>query len=131
MEGWILYTHILKDHPNLEAIIIKGVADYADGKKDKQWQLTAAMAAASYTHFQLKQSTALRGMSILYVGYCNSAHSKFLQLGVEAKQFRLVVWQNTYVYRLVNISKLICLPCRIFVQYRNRLHWTINNKSEE
>ena len=65
MEGWILYTHILKDHPNLEAIIIKGVADYADGEKDKQWQLTAAMAAASYTHFQLKQSTALRGTSIL------------------------------------------------------------------
>lgn len=78
MEGWILYTHImndqdiLKDHPNLEAIIIKGVADYADGGKDKRWQLTAAMAAASYTHFQLKQSTALRGTSILYVGYCNS-----------------------------------------------------------
>ncbi len=72
MEGWVLYNHILKDHPNLEAIIIKGVADYADGEKDKQWQLTAAMAAASYTHFQLEQSSAFRGMNILYVGYCNS-----------------------------------------------------------
>jgi len=82
MEGWILYTHIvndrdiLKDHPNLEAIIIKGVADYADGEKDKRWQLTAAMAAASYTHFQLKRSTAFRGMSIVHMlhvlrSYCS------------------------------------------------------------
>ena len=82
MEGWILYTHIvndrdiLKDHPNLEAIIIKGVADYADGVKDKRWQLTAAMAAASYTHFQLKRSTAFRGMSIVHMlhvlrSYCS------------------------------------------------------------
>ena len=48
-------------HPNLEVIIIKGVADYADGEKPKQWQLTAAMAAANYTHFQLKRSTAFNG----------------------------------------------------------------------
>ena len=67
MEGWVLYTHIVNDdeivknHPNLEVIIIKGVADYADGEKNKQWQLTAAMAAASYTHFQLKRSTAFHG----------------------------------------------------------------------
>lgn len=26
-------------------IVIKGVADYADGKKEKDWQFTAAMAA--------------------------------------------------------------------------------------
>ena len=54
MEGWVLYTNIINEHPNLEVIIIKGVADYADGEKPKQWQLTAAMAAANYTHFQLK-----------------------------------------------------------------------------
>ena len=52
---------IVKSHPSLEVIIIKGVADYADGEKNKQWQLTAAMAAASYTHFQLKRSTAFHG----------------------------------------------------------------------
>ena len=67
MEGWILYTHILKDHPNLAAIIIKGVADYGDGTKDKRWQLTAAMAAASYTYFKLKRSAAFRGMSTVYL----------------------------------------------------------------
>jgi len=61
MEGWVLYTHIMKYNPNLEAITIKGVADYADGEKDKRWQLTAAMAAASYTRFQLKRSTAFHG----------------------------------------------------------------------
>ena len=62
MEGWVLYTHIAKGYPNLEVIIIKGVADYADGLKDERWQLTAAKAAADYTHFHLKQSTALKGM---------------------------------------------------------------------
>ena len=62
MEGGILYR-IVKNKPNLAAIIIKGVADYADGEKDKRWQLTAAMAAAKYTHFQLKRSTAFHGMS--------------------------------------------------------------------
>ena len=61
MEGWILYTHIVKDYPNLQVIIIKGVSDYADGSKDKRWQLTAAMAAASYTHFQLKRCTPFNG----------------------------------------------------------------------
>ena len=73
MEGWVLYTHIIKDdqimekHPNLKVFIIKGVADYADGKKGKKWQLTAAMAAASYTHFKLENSTAFQGMSTVYL----------------------------------------------------------------
>ena len=62
MEGWILYTHIVDDNPNLEVIIIKGVSDYGDGSKDGKWQLTAAMAAASYTHFQLERCTPFYGM---------------------------------------------------------------------
>ena len=33
--------------------IIKGVADYADGQKDKTWQLTSAMGAASYAEYRL------------------------------------------------------------------------------
>ena len=65
MEGWVLYgkivgdRDILKKHPDLGAIIIKGVADYGDGTKNKRWQLTAAMAAASYTHFQLKRNPGM------------------------------------------------------------------------
>ena len=39
----------------LKMIIIKGVADYADGKKNKEWQYTAAMAAFSYTEENLKR----------------------------------------------------------------------------
>ncbi len=38
----------------LGVIIIKGVADYGDGSKGKKWQLTAAMAAASYAEHKLK-----------------------------------------------------------------------------
>ena len=62
MEGWILYTHIVEEYPNLEVIIIKGVSDYGDGSKDGRWQLTAAMAAASYTHFQLERCIPFDGM---------------------------------------------------------------------
>ena len=56
MEGWVLYTHIQKEFPTVHAIVIKGVADYADGRKDKRWQLTAAMAAVHYAHFQLERN---------------------------------------------------------------------------
>ncbi len=38
----------------LGVIIIKGVADYADGSKGEEWQLTAAMAAASYAKHRLE-----------------------------------------------------------------------------
>ena len=51
MEGWaqIEYTQ------GVECIIIKGIADFADGSKDKVWQLTAAKAAVDYAHYKLKQ----------------------------------------------------------------------------
>ena len=50
MEGWaqIEYT---PEH--VKSIIIKGIVDFADGTKDKTWQLTAAMAAVDYAHFKL------------------------------------------------------------------------------
>lgn len=38
----------------LGVIVIKGVADYGDGTKGKEWQLTAATAAASYAEHKLK-----------------------------------------------------------------------------
>lgn len=34
-------------------IVIKGVVDYGDGTKTKEWQFTAAMAALHYTKFKL------------------------------------------------------------------------------
>ncbi len=37
----------------LGVIIIKGVADYGDGSKEKSWQLTSAMAAAHYAEHKL------------------------------------------------------------------------------
>ena len=37
-------------------IVIKGVADYADGGKTKEWQFTAAMAALEYTESRLRES---------------------------------------------------------------------------
>ncbi len=38
----------------LGVIVMKGVADYGDGSKGKEWQLTAAMAAASYAEHKLE-----------------------------------------------------------------------------
>ena len=51
MEGWaqIEYTP-----ERVKCIIIKGIADFADGTKDKVWQLTAAMAAVDYAHHKLE-----------------------------------------------------------------------------
>ena len=55
MEGYVLMGMIRnRDRCQFQAIIIKGVCDYADGTKEKQWQLTAALAAVEYTHFQLE-----------------------------------------------------------------------------
>ena len=50
MEGWaqIKYTP-----ERVKCIIIKGIADFGSGSKDKVWQLTAAMAAVDYAHSKL------------------------------------------------------------------------------
>ena len=55
MEGGMLLEFMQDDEWNKKVIIIKGVADYADGKKDKEWQFTAAMAALHYTEKQLRK----------------------------------------------------------------------------
>lgn len=43
-------------HRNVDFIIIKGVADYGDGTKEKGWQQTASLAAASYAKHKLLES---------------------------------------------------------------------------
>ena len=40
-------------------IIIKGVVDYGDGNKTKEWQFTTAMAAVHYTHSKLQRIPTL------------------------------------------------------------------------
>ena len=44
------------DERQVDFIIIKGVADFGDGKKEKSWQLTASLAAASYAEHKLSQT---------------------------------------------------------------------------
>ena len=61
MEGQIIagiHNDFLGLNPprKIDAIIIKGVADYADGNKHKGWQMTAGLAAVGYTSFKLKQT---------------------------------------------------------------------------
>ena len=53
MEGWaqIEYT---PEH--VKSIIIKGIADFGDGAKDKIWQFTAAKAAVDYAHYMLTEN---------------------------------------------------------------------------
>lgn len=51
--GELLRFPTMKDN-NIEGIIvIKGVVDYGDGRKDKRWQFTAARAAFAYTRDKL------------------------------------------------------------------------------
>ena len=61
MEGQILagiHNDFLNLNPprKIDAIIIKGVADHADGNKHKGWQMTAALAAFGYTKFKLERT---------------------------------------------------------------------------
>ena len=65
MEGWVLYKEVIEEHPNLEVIVIKGVADYGDGKKNKKWQFTAAKAAVDYTHHKLLNDQPFIGMNTI------------------------------------------------------------------
>ena len=65
MEGWVLYKDIMEEHPNLGVIVIKGVADYGDGKKNKKWQFTAAKAAVAYTHYKLLHDQPFHGMNTI------------------------------------------------------------------
>ncbi len=58
MEGGELLKFIGKG--NIKGIIIiKGVADYADGEKSKEWQFTAAMSAFKYAESKLSNETNL------------------------------------------------------------------------
>ena len=52
MEG----GQLLKFHPKKGVIIIKGVVDYGDGEKSKEFQFISAKAAVHYTHFKLEQA---------------------------------------------------------------------------
>ena len=58
MEGWVLFNDIEenKDLPKIESLIIKGISDYGNGKKNKDWQLTAARAAVDYIKFKLERA---------------------------------------------------------------------------
>ena len=56
MEGWVLFKDIEESFPNIESIIIKGICDYGDGTKNKDWQLTAAKAAVDYARFKLDKN---------------------------------------------------------------------------
>ena len=61
MEGQVIagiHNDLLNLTPprKIDAIIIKGVADHADGQKHKGWQMTAGLAAVGYTKFKLEQT---------------------------------------------------------------------------
>ena len=49
MEGGVLMEFKNVSETIVRAKIIKGIVDYGDGKKEKSWQFTAAMAAFAYT----------------------------------------------------------------------------------
>ena len=55
MEGWVQIEYT-PEHVN--SIIIKGIADFGDGTKDKSWQFTAAKAAVDYADYKLNPERA-------------------------------------------------------------------------
>ena len=56
MEGWVMFTTISKEFPNVASMIIKGISDFGNGTKSDDWQLTAAKAAVDYAHFKLEDA---------------------------------------------------------------------------
>ena len=56
MEGWVMFTTIREEFPDVASIIIKGISDLAKNK-EPVWQLTAAKAAVDYAHFKLKDAS--------------------------------------------------------------------------
>ncbi len=62
MEGWVLisiqkYLENWESNPrHIGVIVIKGVVDFGDGSKDRNWQMTGAMASIGFADFQLKQT---------------------------------------------------------------------------
>ena len=65
MEGWAL-LEVQKVFDPVSVIIIKGVADYGDNKKDDKWHITAAKAAVDFTHWRLQKTggIAFKGWKI-------------------------------------------------------------------
>jgi nucleoside phosphorylase len=53
MEGGVLMQVMQEEYSIQEIILIKGVANYADGYKYEQWQFTAALAAVHYAQSRL------------------------------------------------------------------------------
>lgn len=45
-----------KEERQVDFIVIKGVADFGDGTKEKAWQLTASLAAANYAEYKLHKT---------------------------------------------------------------------------
>ena len=63
MEGW---AQIEFTPERVECIIIKGIADFADGTKNKVWQLTAAKAAVDYAHYKLLERGEMAILGCMY-----------------------------------------------------------------
>ena len=72
MEGAGLY-HNYKDH-NYEILVIKGVCDFGDGKKDKKYQPTAALLAAECLRHYLSDDYLPQSLS----SHCRKFNGKLL-----------------------------------------------------
>ena len=59
MEGQELaqLTHLKdREHHNIDFIVVKGVADFGDGTKEKDWRFTASLAATFFAETRLKET---------------------------------------------------------------------------
>ena len=74
MEGFKLMKMKRSNDLPMEVIMIKGVVDYGDEKKDKVWQFTTAMAAFNFMEKMIKEKGANFSKSTgTYEGYTNSS----------------------------------------------------------
>ena len=73
MEGYVLIeeTSDIQNDRQVGTVIIKGIADFGDGNKEKMWQFTAAMAAANYAQHKLKGTEGTLSVGKYIITYCS------------------------------------------------------------
>ena len=87
MEGSLLLEifHERKDrNPKPSVIVIKGVADYGDAEKTKEWQPIAAKAAVDYVHYCLKETKGKGQFHAVSFKIRIIPYSSYIQLTINA-----------------------------------------------
>ena len=114
MEGGVLMQVCKEKNNNIQGVvIIKGVVDYADGSKRKNWQFTAALAAVHYAR------SKLRAVNLPDQGNYMSMCSCLIHRAYISTQYHFPVACPATVYAAIGVTSIGCI-CLDGVQYSEK-----------